>query len=130
VDGRTAPWKSAYDWAWFQTPSGNITCMLGALGDGGRSEAECEIKQHTYRTPTSSSCDLDYGDRFQVGSSGAATLGCHGDTIANPDVAVLPYGTSITWGDLACTSSESGMWCGNLDTGHHFKVASAAYELG
>jgi hypothetical protein len=130
VDGRSAPWNSGFDWAQFQSPSGNIGCILGALGDGGRTEAICEIKHHTYPTPTSSSCTLDYGDRFVLASSGKATLGCHGDTIINDAAATLPYGTSITWGSFACTSSTSGMWCGNLDNGHYFKVASATYELG
>lgn len=130
VDGHNSPWHSGYDWAWFKSPSGNIACMLGDVSQDGGPEAICEIAHHTYTTPKSGSCTLDYGDRFIVGTTGKAYLGCHGDTVANDAVAVLPYGTTVTWGGLACTSSESGMWCGDLDSGHHFKVASAAYELG
>jgi hypothetical protein len=105
--------------------------MMGDLAGDGTVMAMCEIGHHTYPTPSRpSSCTLDYGDRFVLGSVGKATLGCHGDTVADPSAAVLPYGTSISYGSLACTSSESGMWCGSLDTGHYFKVASAAFQLG
>jgi hypothetical protein len=105
--------------------------MMGDLAGDGTVMAMCEIGRHSYPTPARpSSCTLDYGDRFVLGAVGKATLGCHGDTVADPSAAVLPYGTSINYGSLACTSSESGMWCGSLDTGHYFKVASAGYQLG
>ncbi len=129
VDGHSAPWNSG-SWASFQSPSNNISCIMGDLAGNGALSAECEIQHHTYPAPaTPASCSLDYGDRFVVGG-GKASLGCHGDTLADPDAAVLPYGTSITYGSMACTSSTSGMWCGNQGTGHYFKIASAAYDLG
>lgn len=130
VDGHDAPWNSG-SWATFQSPSGNIACVIGDLGGNGALSAECDILYHTYPTPAApASCPLDYGDRFIVGASGKSTLGCHGDTLADPGAAVLPYGTSITYGSMACTSSTSGMRCDNQDTGHYFTVASAAYQLG
>ena len=48
-------------------PATSAACSARS-GDGGRDQAICEIKHHTYPTPTSSSCDLDYGDRFLLGS--------------------------------------------------------------
>lgn len=130
VDGHDSPWNRG-GFAVFHSPSGNISCMMGDLAGDGIVMAMCEIGHHSYPAPARpAGCNLDYGDRFVLGSVGKATLGCHGDTVADPSAAVLPYGTSINYGSLACTSSESGMWCGSLDTGHYFKVASAAYQLG
>lgn len=45
------------------------------------------------------------------------------------DVKVLPYGSSVTYGDVTCESAESGMTCTDALSGHGFTVDTSAYEI-
>jgi hypothetical protein len=44
-------------------------------------------------------------------------------------VATLPYGHSVTYGDVTCVSAESGVTCEHVASRHGFSVSRAVYEL-
>lgn len=105
----------ADDFAFFQSPSGNIFC---ALMTGDYNEARCDvvdlIPSHTKRP---ADCELDWGSSFSVGPTGRGGLGCVGDTVMMEDAPVLGYGDSIDAGPFTCTSVKTGMTCMNAEGG-------------
>lgn len=92
----------------FLTPSRNIACYVDATG------ARCDIRSHTYPTPTRpSSCPLEYGDALAVDRG--ARRGhwvCHGDTVFGA-TRVVGYGKTVRVGTLRCTVSKAGVKCLN-----------------
>jgi hypothetical protein len=50
-------------------------------------------------------------------------------TGTQPVVATLPYGHSVSYGDITCVSAESGVTCSNAASGHGFAVSKSSYEL-
>ncbi|EYD77303.1 hypothetical protein Rumeso_01010 [Rubellimicrobium mesophilum DSM 19309] len=113
----------------FRTPSDNIHCM-GVQGADG-TFVDCEILQRNDSRPLMprpADCDLEWGDRFTVSSTGPAGLGCHGDTVRDPNGAVLPYGQAVRFGPIACSVTEQGLTCQNA-SGHGFFLSRAAQQL-
>ena len=118
---------AADDFLQFQSPTGNIHCLI-ATGD--YAEARCDMIEltPTYREPPPD-CELDWGAYFTVGlSSRKGALACVGDTAINPDSVVLGYGKTISLGGFDCTSEKSGMTCTN-PAGHGFALSRARQEL-
>jgi hypothetical protein len=91
----------------FSTPSKNIGCV----SDGRY--LRCDVRTTTVKAPPQPrSCDLDWGDAFEMtGSSGARRI-CHGDT-ALGGRRILGYGRSLRIGPFLCTSQMSGLTCRN-----------------
>ncbi len=116
----------AQDYFGFQSPSGNIACVISTEG-----YARCDILQMTkmsFSKPPKS-CEFDYGSSFGIGVG--ATKGealCVSDTAAMPDLDVLEYGRSISEGGVSCTSAKTGMRCVNGD-GHGFDIAKSGQKL-
>jgi hypothetical protein len=105
----------------FQSPTGNIGCVIALSGSG--SEARCDVAQHTWTAPPKpSSCDLDWGNGLVVGDHRKAQFVCAGDTTLNQG-RKLGYGKAIRLGKFRCASSQSGMRCVNRRSGHGFKVS-------
>jgi hypothetical protein len=52
---------------------------------------------------------------------------CAGDTVMDPNAAVLDYGHSVVSDGITCTSAKSGMTCKNAE-GHGFTVARAKQQ--
>jgi len=117
----------ADDLLFFQSPTGNIHCLI-ATGD--YAEARCDMIEltPTYRQPPPN-CDLDWGAYFTVGlSSRRGQLACVGDTAVNPGSVVLGYGRTISLGGFDCTSEKTGMTCTN-PAGHGFTLSRAKQQL-
>jgi len=115
------------DGARFSTPSRNIAC---SMSDGPTGETRCDVAQHTWQLPPKPpDCTLDYGGGAVLTGTGRGELTCAGDTVADPSLAVLPYGQAVVYGGVVCVSRESGVRCTNPATGHGFRVARASYEL-
>lgn len=113
----------------FHTPSGNIHC-LGIDGAEG-TFVDCEILSKDDPAPLlprPAGCDLDWGHRFVVPGTGPATMGCAGDTVRDPNGAVLPYGRSLRVGPIACSATEQGLTCRNAQ-GHGFALSRAAQHI-
>ncbi|GGJ25341.1 DUF6636 domain-containing protein [Deinococcus roseus] len=94
----------------FQTPSGNIHCMLFD------SELRCDLGTITARVPPRpKDCELDWGNAFGMSLKGKAQRICHGDTVMNPNYPVLQYGKTWKKAGFVCTSLSSGLSCTNKD---------------
>lgn len=111
----------------FQSPSGNIHCLAYEGAEGG--EIRCDALKLTPSYPKRpADCDLDWGHAFAVATTGKAYLACVGDTVADPNNEVLPYGEALTFGGISCVSAKTGMTCTNAE-GRGFSLAKARQEL-
>lgn len=114
---------SGGDLTFFESPSRNIGCSISA------EDIRCDIKEKEFPSPAPpSDCDLDHGNSLYLTTEGTPTFLCHGDTVfwnGEP----LAYGTSIRAGEMSCTSTEAGMVCWSIATGHGFVLARESYRL-
>jgi hypothetical protein len=110
----------------FQSPSGNIYCMLEAT------EVACDISDFTYQPPPPPECGkhLAWGSRFTLTPGKPAAIECHGDTLRIPGEPTLNYSQTISAGTITCDSEPSGMKCTDTSTGHYFRVSRDSYNLG
>jgi hypothetical protein len=109
----------------FQSPSGNIYCVLDSGGVG------CDISDYTYLVPPGPPCaqHLGWGSRFSLTPGKPAVMECHGDTLRVPGEPTLDYGQSISAGTITCDSEPTGMTCTD-SSGHYFRVSKDSYNLG
>ncbi len=110
----------------FQSPSGNIDCVLGTDG------VACDISDYTYQPPPPPECGkhLAWGNRFSLTPGKPAAIECHGDTLRVPGEQTLGYGQTLSAGTLSCGSEPSGMRCTDSSSGHHFRVSRESFDLG
>lgn len=126
--GLAAPAKAdrvVDDLTGFTSPSMNIGCMIAP------SHARCDIQERDWSPPPRpADCPsfTGYGQGIIVTPGRPAQIVCAGDTAYNHN-GVLAYGESITAGVLRCTSTQSGMTCRDLQTGHGFTIARQGYQL-
>ena len=127
--GLAAPAHAGPDYS-FQSPSGNIACLVFA-GDNGAGSAMCEIGNHTYMKPPPAGCPYPgWGDRVEMDQGSAPGWVCHGDTMIGTALATLPYGQTRAAGPISCDSETSGVTCTDSSTGHFFRLSSESYQLG
>ena len=113
----------------FQSPSGNIACVMAALS-GTTPEVACEIVERTWNPPAKpATCDGDWGDRITLQQGATPALTCHTDTTRGLGLPALAYGTAHTLAGLTCASDEAGITCTDSTTGHYFSLSRDAYEL-
>jgi hypothetical protein len=116
----------------FQSPSGNITCVLADYF-GQSSNAigvECDVRDHTFQTPPRpADCRFNFGDRFSLVQGQPAVMACHGDSTNMPGEEALAYGDSRSIAPISCDSEPSGMKCTDASSGHYFRAASDSFEL-
>jgi len=111
----------------FQSPTGNIHCMIVT---GDYAEVRCDMIEltPTYRKPPPN-CEGDWGAYFIVGlSSRRGALACVGDTVISEDSIVLGYGKTLSLGGFDCSSEKTGMTCTN-PAGHGFALSRAKQQL-
>lgn len=120
------PAAQADDGDTFRAPSGNIHCSY----DEDSASLRCDILQTSNaRPPRPRDCDLDWGNAFEITLK--STRGqriCHGDTVADPGLPVLPYGSAWSRGGFTCHSAESGILCRN-PRGAGFELSRARQRL-
>ena len=104
----------------FRTPSGNIGCVYASsLGQGGP-YLRCDIRSRLKpKPPKPKGCNFDWGDSFEMHSTGRVDVTCHGDTAIIPTSKVLGYGQRGSRGGFACLSRKVGLRCRNK-SGHGF----------
>lgn len=111
----------------FRSPTGNISCLFDV---GEVTEVRCDMAQlnRSFTTPPED-CDLDWGDSFAVAEGDRrGQLFCHGDTVVDPEAEVLDYGSSLSFGGIACLSAKTGITCQNAD-GHGFSLSRKQQKL-
>jgi hypothetical protein len=110
----------------FQSPSGNILCLLAGSG------VTCDVSDHTYQLPPGPLCSqhIQWGDRFKLQQGDAVGMPCHADTLPQPGNQILDYGQTISTATITCESQPSGITCTDGSTGHYFRVSRDSYDLG
>lgn len=123
----------------FQTPSGNIRCVLDISSTTDAPVALCQISDHTYVAGpsrddvTGAACPSgDVGRDFRLDVGQPGFLRC---SYAALDGGVGPWetaddGQSTSLGPITCISEASRMTCTDTDSGHFFRVSREAYQLG
>jgi hypothetical protein len=118
---------AADDYLSFQSPTGNIHCMI-ADWDGDVS-ARCDMIEYTpSHSGPPKGCELDWGGTFGLNTRGKAYLNCVGDTIIDPGSPVLAYGDAVSLGGISCVSAKTGMTCTNA-AGHGFTLSKAKQRI-
>ncbi len=99
--------------ATIKSPTGTIGCDLQADGYNGCG-VEAWIRSNKFPGGN--------GDaRWWVGlDDGVPTVGQKGDApwYAQTKATVVPYGTTVYYGHIVCSSAPTGMTCWNTNTGH------------
>jgi hypothetical protein len=114
----------------FQSPSGDITCLLGTDTPSGKAIADCEIADHIWvAPPRSPDCPLNWGSRFRLEQGSAAVFACYHQELPAPQ-QTLDYGQMQSVGVITCDSEPAGMTCTDSSTGHFFRVSRESYQLG
>jgi hypothetical protein len=130
------------DSANFQTPSGNINCIM--YEDPDSDYASCVARNNTWRNAKKkpADCDLDWEPAeisVQSTKRGSTILNrtsvgaCRGDIgpLCDPENCLtLPYGKSIRVGRITCTSQKAGITCAATEGRKRgFTIARAGYKL-
>ena len=113
----------------FHTPSKNIYCQ--AIKDAKGGFIDCEILAMAKIAPLAprpADCDLEWGNRFQLGEDGAGYLACTGDTVRDDKGLTLAYGKSFQVGGITRGSSRQGLQCRN-GAGHGFFLSKGRQKL-
>jgi len=111
-------------WAYFTSPSGNISCFLDKSG------VRCDIARKAWKPPPAPrDCKLDWAAGVSVYQGRKATLTCAGDTLLGGAKEELAYGQSLKAGLFTCTSGRKAMRCEDSESGNGFALASERYEL-
>jgi hypothetical protein len=111
----------------FQSPTHNIGCYMSTQQGGS---VRCDIREHSWTAPPKPAfCDVDWGGGLQVGAKRRGSIVCAGDTVLDPGSPVLGYGKASQAGPIVCHSSERGVRCSNLVSGHGFFVSRQRYDL-
>jgi hypothetical protein len=120
------------DYQFFQSPSGNIACLLGTISENGglRATASCQVGEPTFAAPPRpGACEGGWGDSVVLTQGRPASMQCHTDTLLPSNDKVLPYGHSRSAGPITCESEPSAMRCTDTATGHGFSLSRDGYEL-
>ena len=90
----------------FTSPSGNIACVMATGG------ASCWISEMDWElTEAPAGCeDADWGNALYVSADGAGP-DCYTDFSWDPAAPALGYGSTMTVGDVTCTSARTGVTC-------------------
>jgi hypothetical protein len=111
----------------FQTPSGNIGCIVSDEG------ARCDIAERNWNAPRPAGCpaQMDFGQGLEVSDEGdgPGTVVCAGDSTLDPSAPVLGYGESTSVGDFTCSSEEDGVTCLDDGDGRGFFISKQSYRL-
>jgi hypothetical protein len=118
----------------FASPSGNIQCGYGEYGAGWW---WCLLHDQTVELPPDpqGSCTGTDVNGTPIAPNGLGVVAADPD--ARPqsfcagawDGPALAYGMSVTYRDMACESTEEGMTCRSLVSGHGFRLSRSDYQL-
>lgn len=135
-----------YDYRRFQSPSGDILCVMLRDHDNwdpasyGKGHATCQVQDPTYAPPPPqyvggdgrpSTCSLlGWGGQFALAEGGPPHLDCVGGNLIWPGLPTLEYGQAMSLGSITCASEPSAMTCTDTSSGRFFRVSRDSYQLG
>lgn len=110
----------------FMTPSGNIYCN-GAVEI---SEITCSIVERNSppASPRPASCSATWGHTFTLRRTGPVIVECSAAPSRVNYTDIAPYGVSASFGDIHCTSQQTGLTCRNA-SGNGFTLARRGQSL-
>ena len=113
----------------FQSPSGNISCVMASLA-GIIPHVSCESVDHTWVIPPRpQSCVGAWGDRIDIVQGSSAAMSCHTDTTRGSGLPTLQYGDTRSVASFICESKPIGITCTDSSTGHFFRISRESYDL-
>lgn len=105
----------------FRSGDVNIGCLI----EGG--SVRCDIASRAWHAPAKpSSCQLAWAQGLEVGPSAPAHFVCAGDSVLDPDGAVLPDGYDDKVDSITCESRSVGMTCFDR-ADHGFYLSRTGY---
>jgi len=118
----------------FLMPSGNIACVFF---DG--KSVRCDLMNYgtlnlvglnnAFIPISKANCPVgNWGDAFELSQTGRASPLCHGDTVYDPNLPKLNYGSSMTKNNITCQSQSNGLTCKNT-SGHGFFINRSAQQF-
>ena len=109
----------AQDVAGFIMPSGNIWCELAD------ESTQCVIESFNYSPPSIEDCSEDVAGHVWAVNADEAGPTCPSDEVPEPsqELTELDYGEATAVGDFLCESTEEGVTCRSVSTGHGFEIA-------
>jgi hypothetical protein len=114
----------------FQSPSGNIVCIMW-VPDTGAGGAACQNHRFTYAKPPPGQCDLGgWGSQIDLEQGALPEFECVSGVLALPPLPTLDYGQTHTVGVMTCASDTAGVTCTDTGTGHYFQMSHDSYQLG
>jgi hypothetical protein len=112
----------------FQSPSGNVGCAMGSLGN--KAFASCEVTDRTWEAPPRPDrCEGAWGDRITLYQGTPPNLVCSSDSLRSSDFPTLRYGNAWPVNPISCVSEPTGIACTDAVTGHYFRMSRDSYEL-
>jgi len=121
----------AYPDGSFQSPSGNIVCIMTASASTGSPAAACQVQHHSYAPPSPDQCQLGgWGSQIGLDQGNPPHFECVGGVLAVPPMPTLDYGQTRSVGAITCESEPSGVRCTDSSTGHFFRLSRESYGLG
>jgi len=110
----------------FSTPSGNISCGF-AITD---TWVMCWVDKNSWPTIAAKTCeDGDWNANWVTAAKGGVKRGaCLSEQPFPMPGEVLPYGSFLSIGQIACRSEATFLACANLPTGNGFVVSKATLQ--
>jgi hypothetical protein len=121
---------SQYDVPGFTTPSGNIGCLFD---DYQGPHVRCDRLRMTSVPPGKpADCDFDWGHSVELSLGQRGALACTSDSVMGQQgetdgSRALPYGDSVTYRGILCTSTRQGLTC--EARGHGFLISRATIRV-
>jgi hypothetical protein len=118
----------------FSAPSGNLHC---GYSEWGGLWWWCLADELSVSLPPDPAgrCVGEYVGGAAIVPNGIGVIGADPDArpesfcAGSDESPVLPYGSSISYRDMGCESSDEGMTCRSLLTGAGFRLSRSDYEL-
>lgn len=107
----------------FQTPSGNVHCLL--RGDALR----CDVLERDHDPPPRPrDCPQGWRGALGLRAAGETALLCEAGTVRNDEAFVLGYGARWLGPGITCDSGEDGLRCTN-GAGRGFQASRSRLTL-
>lgn len=122
---------SGYDMPGFSTPSGNIGCLFDSYNGP---HVRCDrLRMDGVPSAKPVDCDFDWGHSVELSAGDRAALACTSDSVMGQQgetdgTRALPYGDSVRYRGILCTSTRQGLRC-STSGGHGFLLSRATITV-